>query len=168
MRISRVDDEYIALTELDLLCCELLHQIPTNAGTDDPAAVQRLFPMPTRGREPDFEEDWRSYVEPGLRQLFQSSLETIRDDLKNVSPAGDDDDDDDTRTLRIPLKHVDAWIHGLNQARLALASRHEFSEEEMEQVMPQIGDDRALALFQVHFYGFLIECFLRQVEESEQ
>jgi hypothetical protein len=36
----------------------------------------------------------------------------------------------------------------------------------MELAMPLAGDARSLALFQVHFYGFLMECFLRELESE--
>jgi hypothetical protein len=63
------------------------------------------------------------------------------------------------------VKHLEAWIHALNQARLALSARFGFTERDMEDAIPIEGDQRALALFQVHFYGFLQECFLRQLED---
>ena len=62
------------------------------------------------------------------------------------------------------MKHLEAWIHALNQARLALAARHDFSERELEREIPAEGDDRAFALFQIHFYGLLQEFFLRQLD----
>jgi hypothetical protein len=62
------------------------------------------------------------------------------------------------------VKHLEAWIHALNQARLALAARHEFAERELEREVPTEGGERALALFQIHFYGLLQEFFLRQLD----
>lgn len=162
MQISREDEQSVALSQLDLLCCELLHQVPLSAETDDPSARRRLFSSPTAGAEPAFDQDWTAYVEPELRQIFQTALETVRDDLKDFPPADPTDD----ITLHIPVSHLEAWIHSLNQARLALAASNEFTDAEMERPIPVEGDTRALALFQVHFYGFLIECFLRELERE--
>ena len=105
---------------------------------------------------------WRNYVEPGLRELFQSSLEIIANDLADFPGALPEED----YTLSLPLTHLEPWVHGLNQARLALAARYSFTEEEMEGRMPLDGDTRAFALFQVHFYGFLQECFLRELGDD--
>ena len=162
MKISRVDENTVALSRLDLLCCELLHQIPASAEIDDRAVRERMFSSPTGGREPELERDWQRYVRPELRHIFQSSLQVVQGDLQAFPPS----DGSDEHTLHIPLRHLDAWIHALNQARLALATRHNFAESEMESAIPMTGDARALALFQVHFYGFLMECFLREVERA--
>ena len=160
MTVSRLDEQTIAIGELDLLGVELLQQIAISAEpADNVEAHERLFPSPTGGRDRTLDGDWESYVEPGLRELFQSHLEIIAEDLADFPPALPQD----THTLVLPVKHLEAWIHGLNQARLALAARYTFTEKEMEGRFPMEGDERALALFQVHVYGFLQECFLRQL-----
>ena len=64
------------------------------------------------------------------------------------------------------MKNLDAWIHTLNQARLAISTRYDFTEEDMEKRVSLGGDARGLALFQVHFYGFVQECFLQQIEDE--
>ncbi len=162
MRIRRCDVQTMELAELDLLSCELLHQIVVSARSDDhPAARERLYSSPTEGREPAFEQDWKNYVEPDLRDLFRTAQEVVLADLKDFPP----NDPEEANTLHIPMKNLDAWIHALNQARLALSARYDFTERDMEVAMPLEGDERALALFQVHFYGFLQECFLRQLED---
>ncbi|MDQ3623857.1 MAG: DUF2017 family protein [Verrucomicrobiota bacterium] len=146
--------------DLDILCVELLRQILPSADVDDnPAGRARLFTSPTAGREPDLDRDWQSYVEPDLRELFQSSLDVIRADLESL-PAKVALE---FAALRIPVKHLEPWIQGLNQARLALAAKYDFTERDMEGIDPDAGDARAFALFQIHFYGFLQECFLREL-----
>lgn len=161
MQISRSDDRTIALTQLNDVCCELLRQIASNAapGENGPARA-RLFPRPTAGREPDADRDWHEYVEPDLRRLFQDALDVVEGDVKRIGPEG-------RRrggyALSIPVQHLEAWIHALNQARLAIVARNDFSEKDMSGGVPAEGDARALALFQVHFYGFLQECFLREL-----
>jgi hypothetical protein len=161
VKITRLDEQTISVGPLDLFCTELLHQIHLCAdpeARDNEAARARLFPSPTRGADQEFDQDWRDYVEPGLAELFASNLDIIQKDLANFPPARPAADH---HTLHLPIKHLEAWIHGLNQARLALAARYDFSEKEMEAEIPPNGDMRSLALFQVHFYGWLEECFLR-------
>ena len=149
------------LGEMDFLCCQLIQQIVQSAtDTDDPAAQRRLFASPTEGREPDFEQDWKNYVEPDLRLLFRSTQEIVEGDLKRFDP----DESGDSSTLRIPVKNLEAWIHTLNQARLAIAARYDFTDKEMEKQLSLGSGARSLALFQVHFYGFLQECFLQQLD----
>jgi Domain of unknown function (DUF2017) len=161
MKIQRLDAKTIVLEEIDGMIAELLRQIPVSADpSGSEAATERLFPSLTEGREPDADEEWREYVEPGLRELFMDAISIVQKDLKDFS----DKEDARPRTLRLPVKHLDAWIHALNQARLALAARHGFSERELEHEIPTEGGARAFALFQVHFYGLLQEFFLRQLE----
>ncbi|MDB6156166.1 MAG: hypothetical protein JWL90_4619 [Chthoniobacteraceae bacterium] len=161
MQVRRVNEKTVALTELNVFCCELLHQIGPNAQSDDPAARGRLFSSPTGGKEAEFEMDWHDYVQPELRQIFQSAVEVVENDLF-AFPAEDADEED--VTLEIPVNHLEAWIHTLTQARLSLAARHDFQEDEILRMFPADGSSRALALFQMDFYGFLLECFLRELD----
>src|SRR6266851_5096216 len=69
------------------------------------------------------------------------------------------------RTLRIAVKHADAWLNALNQARLVIAAKNDFSETELnDHLHSPIGSRRDLSLFQVNFYGFLQEYILREME----
>jgi hypothetical protein len=79
----------------------------------------------------------------------------VNEDLKSMA---------DGDSVRLPVRHLDAWIHALNQARLALAARHEFTDQELERETPVEGGPRAAVLFQMHFYGLLQEFLLRQAE----
>lgn len=161
MLIRRLNHHTVEISGIDLLCCELFQQIVVSAQVDDhPAARERLYSSPTGGREPSFDEDWKNYVEPDLRDLFHTAQEVVAGDLEKFPP----DRPADTYTLHLPVKNLEAWIHALNQARIALSARYEFTERDMETPLPLDGDHRALALFQVHLYGFMQECFLRQIE----
>ena len=161
MTVQRLDEQTIELGGLDLLCCELIQQIPISADPgDSEAARERLFTPPTNRREERFEQDWKEYVEPELHRLFQSTIEIVQEDIKDF-PSGEPSGE---HSLRLPIKNLEAWIHALNQARLALAARYNFTEQDMDGKVPIEGDTRALALFQVHFYGFIQECFLRELE----
>ena len=162
MQITRPDEKTVLLSHLDALLSELLRQVPQSADPGDNAAARaRLFSLPTHDKaEGEMLEDWREYVEPELAKLFLSSIEIIQADLKKLrvdQMSGD-------ATLSISAAHLDNWVHGLNQARLALSARHDFTEEDMERSLPISGDPRALALLQIRFYGILQELFLRELE----
>jgi len=159
MRIVRTDSKTVSVGPLDLLYCEFLHQVRVAADPDNNnAARERLFPSPTSGAHPDLDKDWLEYVEPELNDWFTSCLKIVERDLRDF-PSGTPDDLG--YTLQIPLDHLDAWIHALNQARITLGAKYNFTDADMNGEIPLEGQDRSLALFQEHFYGFLIECFLR-------
>lgn len=144
------------------MLCELLRRVPEGADPGDNAAARsRLFSAPSHEpAEGELVEDWRQYVEPELRRLFLTTLEVIEGDLQKLQI----DKRNGEGSLVIPLRHLESWVHGLNQARLALAARYDFSEREMERLLPPGSDPRARALLQVRFYGLLQELFLRELE----
>ena len=73
------------------------------------------------------------------------------------------------RILRIPSKHGDAWLSALNQARLVIAAKYNFTDGELgEHFRSPIGSRRDLSLFQVNFYGFLQEFILRELGAWEK
>ena len=130
----------IEISELDPFLAELLRQIPASANPE-----------------------WKMYVEPELRRLFQSATETVADDLEQLNG---DEKTFANRTLRIPAKHSDAWLSALNQARLVIAAKNNFTENELnDHFRSPIGSRRDLSLFQVNFYGFLQEFILREQED---
>lgn len=161
MTIQRLDPETVELSPLNTVVTELLQRIVPSAANDDPAVAARLFPDPSGGADRALDEDWKSYVEPDLRQLFQSALETVAEDIACLDMHGPKR----LRSLRLPLSHLDPWIHGLNQARLAIAARHNLTELELEDEVIVDDEERALAVLQTHFYGFLQQAFLRELED---
>ena len=61
------------------------------------------------------------------------------------------------------------WLNALNQARLVIAAKNNFTENELnDHFRSPIGSRRDLSLFQVNFYGFLQEFILRELEELEK
>ena len=162
MEIRRRKDQ-IELCELDPFLAELLRQIPASAKPGGvPAAEQRLFSRPTIEKESEASAEWKLYVEPELRRLFQTATETVAGDLEQLNG---NEKSLANRTLRIPSKHADAWLSALNQARLVIAAKHNFTENELnDHCHSPIGSRRDLSLFQVNFYGFLQEFILRELE----
>jgi len=155
-------NDKIELSELDPFLTELLRQIPASADTSGaPAAEQRLFSSPTNGKETEFCSEWKMYVEPELRRLFQTATQTVAADLEQLNG---NEKSLANRILRIPAKHADAWLSTLNQARLVIAAKNNFTENELnDHFRSPIGSRRDLSLFQVNFYGFLQEFILREM-----
>ena len=153
----------LEVSEVDPFLAELLRQIPASAQTEGvPAVEQRIFSAPAAATETDFRADWKSYVEPGLRRLFQTATETVASDLRQLEV---NEKAFANCCLRIPVAHSEAWLNALNQARLALAARYDFTEAELcDHYRSPIGSRRDLSLFQVNFYGFLQEFILREME----
>jgi hypothetical protein len=164
MRIVRTDSQTVAVGPLDLLYCEFLHEIQNAAdpGEND-AARQRLFPSPTNGEHPELDKDWLEYVEPELTEWFTTALQVVRQDLHGF-PAGPSSDLG--YTLQIPLDHIDAWVRALNQARVTLGAKYNFTDSDMNGDIPLESQARSFALFQEHFYGVLIECFVRILDSK--
>jgi hypothetical protein len=154
---------HIEISELDPFLAELLRQIPASADPSGvPAAEQRLFSSPTIRNETEIFAEWKAYVEPELRRLFQTATETVAQDLQQLNG---NEKSFANRTLRIPSKHADAWLSALNQARLVIAAKNKFTETELnDHSRSPIGSRRDLSLFQVNFYGFLQEFILREME----
>jgi len=154
----------IEISELDPFLAELLRQIPASANPDGaPAAEQRLFSSPTSRKQTDTCKEWKLYVEPELRRLFQSATQTVAADLEQLNG---NEKSLANRTLRIPSKHADAWLSALNQARLVIVAKNNFTENELnDHFRSPIGSRRDLSLFQVNFYGFLQEFILRELED---
>lgn len=94
-------------------------------------------------------EDWENFVRPEIMASGQREVEILIADLAKAEPMtgnegnavvspeaeGALEDDDDLFfakmnpgfMIKIPAGHVDAWYGALNQARLAIESRHRFS-----------------------------------------
>ncbi len=159
MYFARVDDETILLAGIDLSWWELLHQIPESSKIGDDSARDRLYPRPTESTDKTFEQDWEDFVQPELKELFQSSIEIVEQDLEACAI-------EETQlyyNLVIPVKHLPAWINALNQARLALGARYGVTEVDMEG-HAQGTDERLLAIDKINLYGQLQEYFMRAAD----
>ena len=165
MEICRRKDG-IEISELDPFLAELLRQIPASANPEGVAAAEeRLFSPPTNGKETEICAEWKIYVEPELRRLFQTATQTVATDLEQLSG---NDKKLANHTLHISTKHADAWLSALNQARLVIAAKYNFTDGELgDHLRSPIGSRRDLSLFQVNFYGFLQEFILQALNGSE-
>ncbi|MDB6148071.1 MAG: hypothetical protein JWO45_1735 [Spartobacteria bacterium] len=154
--------EGLEISELDPFLAELLRQIPASTSAENaPAAESRIFCPPANESEENLCAEWKLYVEPELRRLFQSAMETVAADLEQLSG---NEKTFANRILVIPAKHADAWLNTLNQARVVIAAKNNFTEGELgDNYRSPIGSRRDLSLFQVNFYGFLQEFILREL-----
>lgn len=161
MEICKRDDA-LEIAQLDPFLAELLRQIPESASPEgNDAAAERIFSPPMNAPEEKLCAEWKNYVEPELRRLFDGATATVADDLLQLNGARHKLSN---CTLSIPVAHADDWLNALNRARLVLACKNDFTEEELgDHFRSPIGSRRDLSLFQVNFYGFLQECILRQV-----
>jgi hypothetical protein len=154
----------LEISELDPFLAELLRQLPASTSSENsPAAQTRLFSSPASENEKEICAEWKLYVQPELQRLFRSATETVAADLEQLSG---NEKAFANRSLFIPGKHADAWLNALNQARLIIAARNDFTDGELsDNYRSPIGSRRDLSLFQVNFYGFLQEFILRELIE---
>ncbi len=161
----RSTEDQLEISELDPFLAELLRQIPASTKTECvPAAEQRLFSAPADLTERELCAEWKLYVQPELRRLFGTATDTVASDLQQLNES---EKPFANCTLRIPHEHAAAWLSALNQARLLIAAKYNFTEEELcDHYRSPIGSRRDLSLFQVNFYGFLQEFILRELESG--
>jgi hypothetical protein len=152
------EDGGLVFGDLDEFLTELLRRLPECAATDDEPARKRMFGRPTGGKDPEADEEWQEVVQPELRELFQSHVDAVSADLAGLTQ------EDGVGLLRVPPEHARAWVHTLNQARLALAARHDVTEADMEGRQAVEEEDKAFALFQIEIYGLILGFLLRHVE----
>ena len=143
--------------EMDPFIVELIRDVPGIAVADDEPAHNRIFSAPTGGSDAEADADWREYIEPGLRELFKSHTDIVAADIATARQK------EDASTLTIPAAHARAWIHTLNQARLALGARHGVTEEDTAGRRQHSGE-KAFALMQIDFYAMLLSLLLSRTE----
>lgn len=160
MEITRQAGGDFLISRLDRVLYTLLREVPDTADpSGDSRALDRLYSRPAGPDEADFVDDWQELVQPELQHLFESANETVRRDLAHA------EQEEDGMLVTISENHVDAWINSLNQARLVLAARFGFGDKDMEGELPLAPlQPREFALFQVHLYGYIQECFIQLME----
>lgn len=162
MEISKPNETTVLVARIDPVIAELLRRIGSSADPgNNQGARDRLYSAPTNDpAEKDFVEDWQEYVEPELARLFQSAIDTIEDDLKKMhaDPATGE------ATISIPSDHLEAWVHGLNQARLVITERHRLQDEDLDLETMSAADPRAFLVLQLRIYAHLQWLFLRYLD----
>lgn len=150
----------IIISDIPPLLVDLLKQIPPAAECDGEAVEERFFSSPSH--DPDettLRDDWKAHVEPELHSLFLEARQVVGTDLRGLVET------DDLARLEFPTPHADAWINALNQARIALVTRHHITEQEMAARHPrEIESPRDLARVQIVFYEHLLHWLIEVVE----
>jgi hypothetical protein len=162
MLIRRLKENAIELIQIEPIEAELLRQVPgvCESGGDDQSEA-RLFSSPADPSEHQFLNDWAEYVRPELRHLFLSTRKTVKEDLETLSiiPGR-------LGRLVIPCSHSDAWLNALNQARLILATKFNFSARELStHSLSKWFSRRDLVLRQINFYAEIQERIIDAVEK---
>lgn len=152
MEFYETKSGHLGLRDIPSVPAEWLKQITSHESFHSEDVEERFFPSPSlEAGEEDLREDWKAYVQPELHEIFQSARQVVEADLRGIKEG-----EDDFFSLEFPLKHADSWLNALNQARLALAAVHGFTEAELSQREPaHITDERDLARIQMEFYGYI-------------
>jgi len=154
-----VPNAVIVLGQLPEHLVWMLRQIPVAEELSSPDAEERLFPEPADDAE--LVDDWKMHVQPELMEAFRSARQVVESDLKRMVET------EGTHTLEIPLNHADDWLSSLNQLRLAIASAHQLTDEELDrEEAPEAQTPRDLAVLRVHFYGYLQHVILDAMGEG--
>lgn len=160
MRARLLDEDTLEISGIGFIESAILWRLAAAADPHGSAAAEeRLAGSLTGGTQPELDEEWKENVLPELRTMFASAVEIVRMDLVGswLSPGTD-------AVLRIPVHHVEPWLIALNQARLALAARHDLTEEVMTQRPPEDLQPRTLARLFVDFFGNLQQLLLEAGE----
>ena len=163
MLIRRLKESSIEFIDIEPLEAELLRQVPgvCESGGDDRSEA-RLFSEPADSSDSQFLTDWAEYVRPELRHLFISSRNTVKEDLKKLSNLPGR-----LGRLVVPRVHSDAWLNALNQARLILATKFNFTDRELSMhEAPKWFSRRDLVLQQINFYAEIQERIIDAIEEE--
>ncbi len=174
MRLERDSDGHWAFRHLAPFELALLRDVPLAARPDgDGQARRRLYPgLFQRGRvDEEAERDWSELVHPSLQSLFESSLQRVQDDLDRACPSDTREHGEPLYDIRVPVAHAEAWLSGLNQARLSLAERFDLYDEADEpRPLPEPPQTAAQqmqwrAALQAELYGYVMEWILEHVIE---
>lgn len=143
--------------EMESLIVELLRGLPACADPDDEASRRRIFSAPTGGADAVADREWHEEVEPEMRELFQSHVEAVAADVAGIQQTGE------SFSLSIPAENARAWIHTLNQARLALGARHGVTDDDTAGRRRPRGP-KAFAIMQIDFYAMILSALLEHTE----
>ncbi len=171
----------LVFEEMEPFFVEMLRHLPGDSDPGDSAAARkRLYSDPIGPAEDgdDFKEDWQEFVQPEIRDLFRSAREMVVEDLAGLPKAAGTELRREKDTIlfdpaafapgaflfKIPMRHAEAWLSVLNQARLVLAARRGFDEAAMDEEWPfPPFSERDLDLFKVHFFDLIQQIFLREM-----
>jgi hypothetical protein len=101
-------------------------------------------------------------VRPELRHLFLSARKVVEEDLAAMTRRPGK-----ISQLLVPMVHAESWLNALNQARLVLATKYDFSEAELSfNQTPKTFSRRDLVLLQINFYAAVQERLIEILGEG--
>jgi hypothetical protein len=159
--IIRFDEDVVHFEALDEFSVDMFRRLPDCAGTDDGPAGRRIFATLTGGADPEADAEWKEVVEPSLRELYESHVDVVKKDVADIISG---EESEEGGELSFPLEHGRAWMHTLNQARLALGARHDVTEEDMEGRRELKDGDKMFAIMQIEFFGIVLGVLLQRIE----
>jgi len=144
MRVATTREGGLRIAAEDPHDWDLLRRIVPDAVARDGDLATGLADL-MEGQEAG--EDWREFVAPELRSMFDSQLATVEAAVEAAATAADHG----AGSLAIPRTAAEAWYGALNQARLALEERHHFHDHPAlaPEAMPP---RRQAAWFRAQFY----------------
>lgn len=137
--------DWLLLSQLIDDACRREHSLADELG----AAIQ----------EPEVAEDWFEYVVPELKEQFATSLETVRELIADSIQQHEGG----PGSLWITRELGFDWFSSLNQARLAIESRHGFGNLDREEIDEDSNDTRRSAYYRSQFYSALQGLLLEHV-----
>jgi hypothetical protein len=154
MVIRRQQQSGFEFTDIEPIEADLLRQVPVVCESGEHSrAEERLFSKPADASESQFLNDWDEYVRPELRHLFLSAKNTVGEDLAKMSSSPGK-----LGRLMVPRAHADSWLNALNQARLILAAKFNFTARELSMhESPKWFSRRDMVLQQINFYAEIQE-----------
>jgi Domain of unknown function (DUF2017) len=163
MMIRRWKDKSIEFSKIEAIEAELLKQVPTAGDPEgEEKAEGRLYPSPMSQETPGMVKDWEEFVRPELRHLFLSARKVVEEDLAAMTRRPGK-----ISHLVVPLIHAESWLNALNQARLVLATKYDFTEAELSfNQTPKTFSRRDLVLLQINFYAAVQERLIEILEEG--
>jgi len=161
MLIHRLNEDSIEFTDVEPIEADLLRQIPILCDVHgDSRAESRLFSTPADPSQTQFLTDWEEYVRPELQHIFLSARTTVEKDLEKMEERPGH-----PSRLVMLCSHGEAWLNALNQARLVLANKFEFTDEELSlHEVPRSFSRRDLVLLQINFYAAIQERIIDGLE----
>lgn len=161
MKLSANKEGALVLEEIPDFLLQALERLPTIGGSTNARVEERFFPAPS----PDagIAEDWKSFVQPELHEWFVAARDVVQSDLRTAKHRKSG------FAFQIPRKHQEAWLNALNQARLAIFEENRLTEADMDSNLTFDPEDpHSMAVFQIGFYGFLLDCLVRLLEGDSE
>ena len=123
-----------------------------DVGISDDPAVARL--LPDAYDDPDDARDFRRFTENDLRQSKMQHAMTV---VEEIERSGE----------KVAVTSTDSWLGLLNDARIAIGTRIQISEDNHEELAGLPDDDRRSGLFHVYdWLTFLQESLVRCMDPA--